>query len=194
MAREILIDADGVVIRPRNRYFSETLAEKQGIPIDEVLPFFKGEYKKAQIGEVNIREILPPYLAKWNWQGSVDDFLKFWFESEKDLDRGILDIVKSLRENGDRVHLASDNEANRAKYLMENVGLQDHFDSAFFSCDLGVTKSDPNFFVKVAEKLGIDVSELNFWDDDQKNVDIAEKENVKAHLYTSPENFEKEVK
>lgn len=194
MAREILIDVDGVVVRPRNRYFSETLAEKQNIPLDEVLPFFKGEYKKAQIGEVDIREILPPYLTKWNWQGSIEDFLTFWFESEKDLDHGILDMVKNLRENGDRVHLASDNEANRAKYLMENVGLQDSFDSAFFSCDLGVTKSDPNFFVKVAEKLGVKTSDLKYWDDDQKNVDIAEKVEVNAHLYTSPENFENEVK
>lgn len=194
MAKIILIDADGVVIRPRNKYFSETLAEKQGIPLEEVLPFFKGEYKKAQVGEVDIREILPPYLAKWNWQGSVDDFLKFWFESEKDLDQKVLEIVRNLRESGDKVYLASDNEANRAKYLMEGLGLKDLFDSAFFSSDLGVTKSDPLFFQKIAETLKVNVSDLNYWDDDQKNVDIANTLGVKGHLYTDSEKFAEEVK
>lgn len=194
MRKEILIDADGVVIRPRNKYFSETLAEKQGIPLEEILPFFKGEYKKAQVGEADIREVLPPYLTKWNWQGSVDDFLKFWFESEKNLDEKVLKTVKSLRESGNKVYLASDNEANRAKYLMEELGLKDIFDSAFFSSDLGVTKSNPLFFQKVAETVKVNVSDLNYWDDDQKNVDIASALGVNAHLYTDPEKLVNEVK
>ena len=190
MGKEYLIDVDGVVVRPRHKYFSQKLSEEHNIPMDEVLPFFKGDYKRAAIGEVDIREVLPPYLQKWNWQGTVDEFLNYWFESEKDLDQKVLEIVKELRESGNKVHLASDNEANRAKYLMEELGLKDIFDSAFFSADLGVTKSDPEFFKKIAEKLGVNITELNYWDDDQKNVDVASALGVTTHLYTTPENFE----
>jgi putative hydrolase of the HAD superfamily len=72
---------------------------------------------------------------------------------------------------------------------MEELGLKDIFDSAFFSADLGVTKSDPEFFRKIAEKLEVSVTELNYWDDDQKNVDVASALGVAAQLYTTPEKF-----
>ncbi|KKQ98538.1 MAG: HAD-superfamily hydrolase, subfamily IA, variant 3 [Candidatus Woesebacteria bacterium GW2011_GWB1_39_12] len=74
MSKFLLLDADGVVIRPRNKYFSETYSQDYDVPIEEILPFFKGDYKKAAIGEVDIKEVLPPYLTKWGWKGAVDEF------------------------------------------------------------------------------------------------------------------------
>lgn len=193
MAREILLDIDGVVVKPRHKYFSDKFAEDYGIPIDEILPFFKGDYKKASVGEVDIKEVLPPHLEKWGWKGSVDDFLSYWFESEKDLDEKLIKVVKKLRDQGDRVHLASDNEANRAKYLMKEIGLGKMFDSGFFSADLGVTKSDPVFFEKIAKELDVPLTDLHYWDDDPKNVDVAEEIGVRGHVYTTAEKFEEEV-
>ena len=57
--KAILFDLDGVVIKPRHKYFSEKLSEKQNIPLEDILPFFKDEYKKAAIGEVEIKDVLP---------------------------------------------------------------------------------------------------------------------------------------
>lgn len=193
MSREILLDVDGVVVRPRHKYFSDKFAEDYDIPIEEILPFFKRDYKKASVGEVDIKDMLPPHLEKWGWEGSVDDFLMYWFESEKDLDEKVLKVVKKLREQGDGIHLASDNEANRAKYLMEEVGLGKLFDSGFFSADLGVSKSDPTFFEEIAKELNVPLTGLHYWDDDPKNIEVAEKLGVKGHVYTTPEKFEEEV-
>lgn len=183
MNKEILLDVDGVVIRPRNKFFSETYSEDYGVPIDDIVPFFKGEYKKAAVGEVDIRDVLPPYLSKWGWKGTVDEFLKYWFENERDVDEKVVETVETLRQRGVKVHLVSDNEANRAKYLMEEVGLKDKFDEAFFSSDLGVTKSDPEFYKKVAEKLKLNPEEIDYLDDDEKNVDIAKTLGIHARLF-----------
>lgn len=191
--KELLLDVDGVVIRPRNKYFSEKFSEDYRIPLDQILPFFKGEYKKAAIGEVNIKDILPDYLQKWGWKGTVDDFLKYWYESEKDVDQGVLKIVRELRKNGVRVHLVSDNEAGRAKYLMEVVGLGKEFDSGFFSSELGVTKSDPQFFQKVAEQLQTEAGNIIYFDDDQKNVDAAKGVGIDAHLFENIEDLKETV-
>lgn len=189
MGKEILLDADGVVIRPRDQYFSQKFSREYNIPLEEVLPFFKGDYKKAAVGEVDIKDVLPPYLEKWGYGGTIDQFLQYWFEGERDLDQKLLEVVKRLREEGNRVHLASDNETHRAKYLMEEVGLNDLFDSAFFSSNLGVTKSDPAFFQKIAETLGVPVTELYYWDDDPKNVEVAGRIGVRANVYTSAEDL-----
>lgn len=42
----LLFDLDGVVILPRHKYFSEKLSEEQNIPLENIITFFKGEYKK----------------------------------------------------------------------------------------------------------------------------------------------------
>ncbi|OGM25754.1 hypothetical protein A3D00_02615 [Candidatus Woesebacteria bacterium RIFCSPHIGHO2_02_FULL_38_9] len=192
MSKILLLDADGVVIRPRNKYFSETYSQDYGVPFEEILPFFKGDYKRAAIGEVDIKEVLLPYLTKWGWKGTVDEFLKYWFENERDTDEKVLGLVTNLRQRGVKIYLASDNEANRAKYLMEDVGLKDKFDGAFFSSDLGVTKSDPQFFKLVSEKLQVAPQEIDYWDDDKKNVDIANGTGVNGHSYTNFEEFQLE--
>lgn len=193
MSKEILLDADGVIIRPRHKYFSEKFSEDYGIPIDEILPFFKDEYKKAAIGDVDIKEVLPTYLERWGWKRTVDEFLLYWYEGEKDVDERVLETVRSLRKNGARVYLASDNEAGRVKYLMEHVGLQNDFDGGFFSSDLGVTKSDPRFFEMVAERLQVEPSQIDYWDDDPKNVEVANSVGVKGYTYTDFEGFKKEI-
>jgi len=191
MGRELLLDVDGVVIRPRHKYFSEKYSEDYGVPLDDIVPFFKGDYKRAAIGVVDIREILPTYLTKWGWRGTVDEFLKYWFESERDVDEKVLEVVRGLRQKGVKVHLVSDNEANRAKYLMEEVGLKNEFDKEFFSFSLGVTKSYPEFYKKVVESLQVKPEEVEYWDDDPKNIEIAKRVGIKGKVYKDFEEFKK---
>ena len=185
----LLLDLDGIVIRPRHKYFSEKFSEEYNVPIATILPFFKEDYKKAATGKADVKSLLSPYMQKWGWEKSVDDFLDYWFEGERDLDEQILKTIKDLRGKGVKVYLVSDNESRRAKYLMDEVGLNKHFDGAFFSCDMGVTKSDPEFFRKVIEKLNTDPLEIVYWDDDPKNVDVAKGTGINAMLYTTFKNF-----
>jgi len=117
------------------------------------------------------------------WKGTVDEFLKYWFENERDIDEKVIESVSELRQREVKVHLVSDNEINRAKYLMEDVGLKDKFDGAFFSAALGVTKADPEFYKRVIEKLQIKPEEITYFDDDEKNVDVAKAVRIDARLY-----------
>lgn len=127
--------------------------------------------------------MLPKYLKDWHWEGTVDEFLNYWFEGERNLDNQLVKLIENLRKQGVRCYLVSDNEKNRAEYLMETVKLKDLFDGAFFSADLGVTKSEPSFFTKVVEKLGVDSSILVYWDDDSKNVEVAKTAGIDSYIY-----------
>src|SRR5260221_14134850 len=99
MKKTLLIDLDGVIIKARHKYFSQRLAEEFNIPIDDIMEFFKGEYGQAARGKVSIREVLPKYLAKWGSHTNVDDFLKYWFEGEKDVDSEVLKRIAVLRQS-----------------------------------------------------------------------------------------------
>jgi len=187
------MDVDGVVVRPRHKYFSEKYSEEYGVPLTEIMPFFKGEYKKAAKGEVNIKDILPAYLSKWGWNGTVDDFLSYWFRGERTVDVNVLDVLRQLRREGKKVYLVSDNEKERANYVMTVVGLKDEFDGAFFSYEYGYTKDDPDFFQKIVDKLKVKPVDVDYWDDDPKNVAVAKSVGISAKVYTSFEVFQKHL-
>lgn len=189
MIKEVLFDADGVVIKSRGKYFSQRLAEKQGLTIDEVMPFFKGDYQLCSTGKADLKEILPKYFASWKWTGTVDELLEFWFSEERDLDENVLKVVDGLREKGVRVGLATDNEEHRGRYLLDEVGLGQKFDDVFISCRMGVKKSNPDFFAQVLRTSGLMAEEIQYWDDDQKNVDIAKQAGIDARLFTSADEM-----
>ncbi len=193
MSKIILMDLDAVVIRPRHKYFSEKYSEEHGVPLTNIIPFFKGEYKKAARGEVSIKEILPPYLTKWGWKGSVDEFLSYWFRGERTLDVNVLEVVRQLRKNGKKVYLISDNEKERADYVMNEVGLKNEFDGAFFSYEYGYTKSEPELFQKIIAKLKAKPKNVDYWDDDSKNVAAAKSVGINAKVYTSFEEFKQHL-
>ena len=193
MNKIILLDLDGVVIRPRHKYFSDKFSEEYNIPIEEILPFFRKEYKLAAKGEVSVREVLPDYLNKWRWKGTVEEFLNYWFEGETTLDENLLVEVGKLREQGIKVYLVSHNGRERANFVMEKVGLKNRFDGAFFSCDLGFTKNEQDFFKEILDKLKVNSDNIEYWDDDPVNIEVAKSAGIKnAKVYTSFEEFKKE--
>jgi putative hydrolase of the HAD superfamily len=186
MRKIILLDADGVVLRGRHKYFSQRFSEEKGVSLDLILPFFKGDFLKAQIGEMDIKTILPGYLNAWGWEGDVDSFLKYWFSGESEIDSEMLDQLRYLKEkSGVHLYLATDQEKHRASYLWNDLGLKNDFDGSFFSCDLGVRKSNGEFFNKIFDALIIKAGdEIYFWDDDEKNVEVARGMGIEAEVFT----------
>lgn len=194
MIKLVLFDVDGVVIKSRGKFFSQRLAEKQGLPIEEVMPFFTGDYKLCATGLADLKEVLPRYFETWKWQGTVEDLMNFWFEGEKDTDPEVINIVETLRSKNILCGLASDNEKYRIEYLMKEVELENHFNvHNFFSAGVGFKKSNPEFFNKILEATSFKPEEIQYWDDDQKNVDIAKSLGIDAHLFTSANEMKKEI-
>lgn len=192
--KALLLDVDGVLIRSRHKYFSEKYSEEYKIPIKDILPFFKNEYKLAAVGKLDIREVLPKYLDTWGWNKSVDNFLQYWFESEREKDTDLIQLIQNLRSLGVKVYIASNNEARRAKYLMEKVGFDRDLDGAFFSAGLGVVKSDPDFFEKILSELKLPPAEVTYFDSDEENAEVAKNVGVNSFVYTNFSEFEKIIK
>jgi putative hydrolase of the HAD superfamily len=184
MIKAILFDADGVVLKARERFFSERLAEKQGVPVAEVLPFFKTDMRLAFTNKADIKKSLEEYLPKWGWTGSVDDFLEHWFSEESPRDEEVIQYVDSLRASGIKCYLATDREPNWSQYLVDRVQLKDHFDGFFFSYDIGYEKHTLEYFQEVIARLALSPEEIQYWDDDQKNVDVAKEAGIDARLWS----------
>lgn len=96
MKRIFIFDADEVVLK-REMYFSRRLARDFEIPEEEIMKFFKKEYKDCAIGKSDLRNVLKKYIENWGWSGSVQDLMKYWFENEREINGAVVNEIKNLR-------------------------------------------------------------------------------------------------
>lgn len=186
MIKALLVDGDGIVLKPRDKYFSQRLTE-DGYNVDElsVQRFFKEVYPNIRLGKKNLEEEVEQFLGDWNWNQSAKKLLEYWFSYENDIDQEVIDILQDLREQGIKVYLASDHSKYRANDLWENVGMKEYFDGHFFSCHLGATKEDNAYYEQVLKTLQLEANEVAFLDDEEENVETGIKVGLQAKFYSS---------
>jgi len=182
MIRAVLFDVDGVVVHPWR--FRTLLALDYGITPEMTAPFFRGPFIECMQGRANVIEVLPPFLASWNWTGSASDFMAKWLAAENAPDHQVLSVVAAIRNGGVPCYLASSQERLRAQYLASDMHFDQLFDGMFFSCDLGFAKPDEGFYRAITRRLGYSESELLFFDDALPNVAGAKASGWRAEHFT----------
>lgn len=182
----ILFDADGITLHsPR---FSERLQEKYGITWETLKPFFQGPYQECKIGKADLKSELVKIKEAWNWQGSIDELLAFWFQGDI-VDEEIKNIVSSLKQNGIQCYLATNQEEYRTKYLENELGLNKIFDGFFVSARLGYLKNDPEFFEEATKNLGVKKHEILFVDHEKENIDAAQTAGLSTYTFQDIQTF-----
>ena len=178
----LLLDADGVLFKSEV-LFSTLFAQEHNVLLEEISEFFRGPFVQCQTGEKDMKEELPPYLEKWKWNGDLNSFLTYWFESEFNFDETLNKSVQLLREKRVLCCLASNNEKYRATHLENRLREMDTLDKYYFSWSLKSKKNKPEFFEKIIEELRVAPEEIVFIDDEQQNIDAAKSLGINARLY-----------
>ena len=168
--RAVVFDVDGVLVDVR---FPTVLPDALRISLNDANEFFAGPFLDCLRGGAKLRDVLPPYLAKWKWRGSFEEFTDFWFEIESQIHYPTLELADRLRANGLQCFLASTQEHLRAEYLEKKLGVGDRFEKAFFSCRLGCQKPDRDFYAAVTAEIGLRPNEILLLDDQAPNVEGA---------------------
>lgn len=191
MIKALLFDADGIIVR--SEMFSHQYTKKFGIPVDAMTPFFRGIFQSCLIGEANLKEVVEPYLQKWKWHGTVDEFLNFWFESEHVIDQQLVDAIKKLQHNGIRCFLTTNQEQYRTDYMRYTMGFGELFDGIFSSAEVRNKKPEPDYYEFVLQVLqaqhGIEKNDIIYIDDTASHVEGAKAVGIKSYLYTEFDAF-----
>lgn len=188
MIKTILFDADGVVLK-KQPYFSLQFSREYSVPYERMEPFYANELKKCQIGEGDMKEELAKYLPSWNWGKSADEFMYYWFTTDVIPDEDVLSVIDGIRTKGTKCYLASEQEKYRSSHIWNVADIKARFDGSFFSHDVGALKSTSEYFQRILATLYLQPGELQFWDDDQKNVDVAKSLGINAHFYSNLEEL-----
>lgn len=193
--KAILFDADGMLWVGEG--FSKRYQKEYSLNKDEMSDFFSGSFKECKLGKLDLKEELKSYLKQWNWPGTVDQLLQYWFEEENKIDKRIWQEIERLKKKGIKCYLATNQEKYRLDYLKKEMGFEKLFDQVFCSCEIGHTKDSIKFFEVIFEEMKKEdikeKGEVMFWDDEEKNVRKAREFGFVAELYIGFGDFEEKI-
>jgi putative hydrolase of the HAD superfamily len=181
MSKIYLFDVDGVIVN--SDYFTVTYCQEFDIKISEFEDFFNNDFLACLIGKKDLKEAIKPWLKKWNWTKSVEAFLMYWFEAENKLNVELLEQIKSLKQNNNRLFLATNQEKYRVAFLNQEMGLNKYFEKTYSSSLIGYTKPNEFFFNYIINDLKTNPEQIHFYDDSLENVEAAKRLGIHSNLY-----------
>lgn len=186
----LALDVDGVLVHPSDRFhgggWDSQIQQELGIDPDALgQQLFRAYWSEIIIGKRDLRETLEVVLPDLNPKVTVDEFLQYWFVNDARLDEDIAAEVRQWRARTGGVAIAVTNqERYRMAYLFDQVGLRHLFDDVVWSGEVGMTKSNPDFYLAAQAKVGCtDPRQVWFFDDDQANIDVASEAGWRAHYF-----------
>jgi putative hydrolase of the HAD superfamily len=185
--RAILFDADGVLTLAEE-VFSVVYARARGLDIKPFERFFQTDWKLIVTGRADLKESIAANPQLWQWDGNVDELLKYWFESEDVRNQELIEVIRDLKAKGFICCLATEQDKYRGAY-MRDIMFKDLFDKFYITADIGISKTEAGFFTAITDDLKLLHPELEpqdiiFFDDSQSKVDTAKSVGIDARLYT----------
>ncbi len=190
MVKAVLFDIDGVIIRHKE-YYSRHLERIGYVEAAAVLDEFysSGTNQECDRGLLDPLVAIVPFLKRMKFDKRSDEYFNAQYEIEKQyIDYKLLERIKSLRANGVRCFLATNQNTYRKVFLHSVLDVDNTFDYAFYSCDMYCVKPEKEYWeyiLKYLEKYRFLPEELLFLDDTAANVESAEKHGIRAkHIRT----------
>lgn len=185
-----LFDADGVLTLPEE-VFSVVYARSHGLDPEPFEQFFRNEWKPIVTGRADLKESIEANPQLWQWHGDVDSLLNYWFETEDVRNEELMDLIRELKNHDIRCYLATEQEKYRGNYMRDTM-FKDLFDGYYVTAELGVSKTEPEFFHAIINDLKrhypeIEPEDIVFFDDSQSKVDVACSVGINGQLYTTVE-------
>lgn len=178
-----MFDADGVIIQ--SQMFSYKYADEFNISISELNNFFKTDFQECLVGKSDLKIAVKPWLKKWNWSKSVDEFLDYWFKAEHNLNLELIEHIKELRKEKIKCVLATNQEKYRLEYLKKEIDFEAIFDKIYSSNLIGFKKPYIEYYKFILNDLNENPSNIIFYDDRQENIESAKLLGINSILYTT---------
>jgi HAD superfamily hydrolase (TIGR01509 family) len=109
---------------------------------------------------------------------------------------GVIESLRALKARGDSLNVLTASPHTMLDPCLKRIGIYDLFDNVWSCDDFGTTKADPEIYKAAAKRLGVDVGEVIFLDDNYNADKTAASAGMKVIGVYDPtsEEFTEEIK
>ena len=181
LIRHVLLDADEVLQHPGTPH--EAAGPYAERVTSELIADLGPLHGPAMTGEIDFFVEFARLAHRHGVDVDVEDLFALMWRSIV-VDPDSMGLVDRLRAAGYGVHLATNQEHHRARFMRETLGLDEsRFGVAVYSCEIGLAKPDPAYFEKAVAMIGAEPGGVLFIDDKQANVDAARSVGLAAERW-----------
>ena len=194
MIRAVIFDMDGVVVESEHIHIE---AEKQtllkhGVRISsDELHTYTGTTAKFMFTELIKKHKLDTTFEELF--NEKEQILFKLLEKETRPTKGIINLLKELKENNIKLAIASSSHRRLIEYVLKKLDITHLFDSIVSSEDINRSKPDPEIFVKSARRLKIEPAECLVVEDAKLGVDAARNARMKVIGYRNPNSGKQDL-
>lgn len=171
--RAIGFDWGGVLYGEPGQPLYMQIIDLLGISLDEYNTAYFRHNNKANSGEISYEELWTLVLQDLGQTDKLSEVLALNAASMAKVPNAqMLALVKTLRANGYKVGMLSNNSVERGD-MLRSEGLDKEFDVFHISAETGLAKPDPASFRLFADALGVALDELIFIDDTPQSLSTA---------------------
>ena len=122
------------------------------------------EYFRRELGMVfDNDEVLAEMLA----------FALPAYRDEIPAKEGVIDYLKNMKEKGHRLCVLTASPHITLDPCLERIGIFDIFENVWSCDDFNTTKANPEIYHMVADKLGVEIGDVAFFDDNINAIETA---------------------
>jgi len=187
MMKAVIFDMDGVIVdsEPAHIEAEKRVLSKRGVKItDKELRAYTGTTAEFEFTDL---------IRKYHLTSTVDrlfrekeDILLKLLEKEMKPVKGVVGLIRSLKERGLRLAIASSGHRKLVNYFLRKLKIHDLFDSVVCAEDVTRSKPDPEIFLKAAKSLGLKPSQCIVIEDSKLGVEAAKSAGMKCIGFQNP--------
>jgi len=177
--KTVIFDFFGVVCSEvASVWFAKYFEKEKALSIKEKY------VRPADSGEITGKKLFEELATLSN--SNSDSVREEWLSLIK-IDQKMISLIKDIK--GDfRIVLGSNAPSNFLRQILKENNLEKLFDTIIISSEIRVAKPDRLFFNKAMEILEEVPDNLLFFDDNQKNIEAAQKIGIQSHLFRTAED------
>lgn len=185
-----IFDLNGVFIQSPK--LSERFLKEFHVPVEKFLPALAEVMAKVRLpGAGDLYAYWKPHFDEWGIALSREQFFDFWFGAEKEASE-MTELARELKKKGFRIFILSDNFRERTEYYAKNFpALGEIPEKIYYSWQTGHVKTSAAAHQIILEENDLKPGECIFFDDSQKNIEVARSLGMNAHVFESPAQVKK---
>lgn len=196
--RPVFFDVDGVLIhgyhaRPELRKcWDENMEEDFGISRARFTQefIFTTFCDKVLTGKQDLDSALTRALPGLGYTGDPKAFIRYWLENDSHVNADLVEKIKILKSSGKvRLFIATNQEHNRARHLMETLGFSRYFERIFYSADIGHLKPKTEYFDYISRNIADTKDPPVFFDDTPEVICAAKQYGWEAYEYKNTDSL-----